>query len=211
MLITEQINGYEFGILNYDDAQFPELQSVIHDRFVIEGYINPLPEREIRDEFITSSIYFCAIDKAFERIVGGFRMISPEAGPLPMQNEFSLYPGIKNELSLLSPNEYVEIGRLAVLPGYNIAECLYRQGWKHSIAMKHKVWTISADKRLWVLFRRYRGLIFRQSGEDREYLGSVTTPGIATLDELAHSMKEKAPRFFSYMNGPTPDYLYSSP
>lgn len=211
MITTEQIDGYELGRLDCNDILFHELQNVIHDRFVIEGYINPVPEREIFDEYISSSIYFCAIDKSFGKVVGGFRMISPEYGLLPIQKEFILFPKVRNELSLLKPQEYVEIGRLAVVPGHNVAESLYRQGWNYSTEMKHKVWTISADKRLWVLFRRYRGLLFRQSGESREYLGSVTIPGIATLNELARGMKEKAPRFFSYMNGPTPDYLYSSP
>lgn len=210
-MVDEVIDGYAFGRISPSNHRFPELQEVVYECYLAHGYIDNGQVETIDDQLVDVSTYFYAEELSSFRIVGGFRMISSDSSfGLPILDEFEIDSKICSEMMALPPEKLVEISRLAVAPGHRVSESLYRQGWQYSKRVGHLMWAISADERLWMLFRRFRGLHFRQAGPKKFYLGSHTVPGIATLSELEKSMSAYAPRFHEYMTGMKPNHLYSS-
>ena len=209
-MFTETIANYRFGIA--EPLELDEVRRFHHDMFLESGYIaKSSPTGMIEDSRIDVSIYFYCRDMNGE-VIGVIRQINGSGLGLPTIDDFKLWPEQKVFINRILWPKIVEIGSLAVNRNHNkVAEGLYRQIWQQSKRAQHSYWIASIDNRLLRSLRSRRGFLWVDVGDSKLYMGSDTTPVIADLREQMINMRERAPRFFDYINNPVPpDYLYLS-
>ncbi|MDP2735345.1 MAG: hypothetical protein Q8P12_04000 [bacterium] len=111
--------------------------------------------------------------------VGTMRVITGTA-KLPALTDFqseSRPPGKVAEVTLLTIHRQFQGFQ------HRVALLLFREMYRRARDQGVRGIVVAADRRLWILLRRFLALSFRQIGREQEYEGSMTIPGYLDFEE----------------------------
>lgn len=175
------LGKYYYGLVHPNDTL--EARRIHHDSFLRVGYIDePSPTGCIEDEFVEASIYFGVWNKETGEMVGVMRLIPATCAPLPALHNFDSEHPMAVALRAVPPKEVVEISSLALKPGHPVSEGLYAAIWQYSKMVGHTHWVASIDSRL-LRIHKIRGIPWQVMGEEKFYMGSMTTPVFLVVDD----------------------------
>jgi N-acyl-L-homoserine lactone synthetase len=154
------------------------------------------------DPFQEDSVYFAAIYKDEDKVVGVNRLIFKPMNELPTLTEFSIYDIEKQKLKQLDPYRYAEMSALTKVPQHDCTLGMLRTTLQYSLEKGMTHWFCSLDERVYRYMVRMFNFPFQKIGEPKVYLGSNTIPCILDLVETGTVLKETRLKLYEFLYSP---------
>jgi len=174
------------------DASDPEALRIEYEVFLDAGYIsqNEFGRAVEYDKYPSSRFLVALVDGETAGVV---RLISDSTGPvekmnLPTLKDFEIWPSAYETLRRYSPHEILELGTLAIVKKYRGTEVIRELSLSiisECLDCKIRCAIACIDEHFYKALARRR-LPFRQIGDARLYLGSMTVPGLFNYKIFAH-------------------------
>jgi N-acyl-L-homoserine lactone synthetase len=169
-----------------------------HNRYLEVGFFTKGEE----DPFQKDSIYFAAIYKEENKVVGVNRLILKPMNELPTLKEFSIYDIEKRKLKNLEPYRYAEMSALTKVPQHDCTLGMLRTTLQYSLESGITHWFCSLDERVYRYMIRMFNFPFKMIGEPKVYLGSNTIPCILDLNETGIVLQETKIKLYEFLYTP---------
>lgn len=174
-------------------------------RYIDVGFL----KKGEQDPYQEESVYFAAVCKADNAVVGVNRLIFRPMDELPAMREFAIYDIEKLKLKQLDSHRYAEMSALTKLPNHDCTLGMLRTTLQYSLERKMTHLFCSLDERVHKFMIRMFHFPFHQIGEPKVYLGSNTIPCILDLVELAQVLKESKRKLYEYLYNPIQEAVKS--
>lgn len=169
-----------------------------YQRYLEVGFFT----EEEEDPFQKDSVYFAAIFKEENKVVGVNRLIFKPMNELPTLKEFSIYDIERRKLKHLEPFRYAEMSALTKVPQHDCTLGMLRTTIQYSYERGITHWFCSLDERVYRYMIRMFNFPFQKIGEPKIYLGSNTIPCILDLKEARMVVKETRLKLYEYFFTP---------
>jgi len=175
-----------------------------HDTYLQCGFIDsPYPDGVIPDKADNdAAVYLAAVVN--NEVIGGIRLAAPPFKVLDVVGD-ELYEDVRDRIKEMennpAKNKAVELGSLAVKSGTgykHISGSLYKAVYRVSLMEGIKYWLIDIDERVYNALLRL-GWKVDEIGPRHEYMGSVTVPGLMSVQEQTESIRDRNPEYYSYL------------
>lgn len=157
-----------------------------------------------KDTYQEDSIYFAAVYKEENKVVGVNRLILKPMDHLPTLKEFTIYELEREKLKQLEMYPYAEMSALTKAPNHDCTLGMLRMTLQYSLNNEIYYWFCSLDHRVHKYMKRMFNFPFIQIGKPKVYLGSNTIPCILDLKETAEVLKETRIKLHEYLYSPIP-------
>ncbi|MBU9721958.1 MULTISPECIES: N-acyl amino acid synthase FeeM domain-containing protein [Bacillaceae] len=179
---------YQFGIASNQVRK--EAVALHRARYQDVGFLKDDEE----DPYENDSVYFVAQEMTRNQVVGVTRLIFLPVEKLPTFTNFNIYNKDYTKLIMLEPGSYAEMSAFTKMKNHDVGVFLlasiYQYSYQHGITH----WFANIDERVYRYLNRVFSEIFKEIGNRRVYMGSVSVPCVVDLENAMIQMKERRPK-----------------
>lgn len=184
-------DAYTYGVARDQETKTQAVE--LHRRRYAElGYLND----QSFDPYEEKSVYFAAVDKESQNVVGVNRLVFDELDELPTLKHFDISHDLRRRFRQLPSGSYAEMGAFTKDRGHSVTLGILKSAFRNSLNSGVRYWFCCLDSRVYRLLEKLLGVTFDVIGATKYYQGPETIPCYIDLVAIAESLHGHVNEYF---------------